>query len=101
MNLAFKLLRYCPSTLSVASLALSSTSIAELPAVVSYTVSLSSPGQHLVEVQIIRPGGTGSRELQLPVWNGLYQIRDFAQYVNLVRAKDRSGNPLPVRELDK
>ena len=101
MNLAFRVLRYRQSTLSVAILVLSSTSIAQLPAAVSYTVSLSSPEQHLVEVQIILPGGTGSRELQLPVWNALYQIRDFAQYVNWVRAKDRSGNPLPVRELDK
>src|SRR6202521_3297182 len=101
MNLAFKLLRYCQSTLSVAILALSSTSIAQLPAAVSYTVSLSSPEQHLVEVQIILPGGTGSRELQLPVWNALYQIRDFAQYVNWVRAKDRAGHPLSVRKLDK
>ena len=68
---------------------------------VAYTVSLSSPEQHLVEVQIILPAGAAQRELQLPVWNALYQVRDFAQYVNWVRAKDRSGSPLAVRELDK
>jgi predicted metalloprotease with PDZ domain len=67
----------------------------------SYTIALTSPEQHLVEVQIILPAGAAQRELQLPVWNALYQVRDFAQYVNWVRAKDRSGKPLTVRELDK
>ena len=50
----------------------------------------------LSEVQIFLPPGTAQRELQLPVWNALYQVRDFAQYVNWIRAKDRSGNPLAV-----
>jgi len=67
---------------------------------VSYTVSLDSPEQHLVEVQIILPPGAAARELQLPVWNALYQIRDFAQFVNWIRAKDRAGNSLPVRQLN-
>ncbi len=68
---------------------------------VAYRVDLSSPEQHLVEVQIILPAGAAQRELQLPVWNALYQVRDFAQFVNWVRANDRSGKALPVRELDK
>jgi predicted metalloprotease with PDZ domain len=65
---------------------------------VSYTVTLDSPEQHLVQVQIILPPGAAARELQLPVWNALYQIRDFAQFVNWVRAKDRAGNSLPTRQ---
>jgi predicted metalloprotease with PDZ domain len=52
-------------------------------------------------VQIILPEGATQRELQLPVWNALYQVRDFAQYVNWVRAKDRAGRPLAVAELNK
>jgi len=44
--------------------------------------------------------GQRNEILQLPVWNALYQVRDFAQYVNWVRAKDRSGRPLPVQELN-
>jgi predicted metalloprotease with PDZ domain len=70
-------------------------------AVTDYVVSLASPEQHLVKVQILLPEGPARRELQLPVWNALYQVRDFAQYVNWVRAKDRAGRPLIVRELDK
>ena len=69
--------------------------------VTSYVISLAAPEQHLVEVQILLPAGTAQRELQLPVWNALYQVRDFVQYVNWVRAKDRAGRPLAVRELHK
>ena len=67
---------------------------------VAYTVSLDSPEQHLVQVQIILPPGHTERELQLPVWNALYQIRDFAQWVNWVRAKDRAGKDLPIRQIN-
>jgi predicted metalloprotease with PDZ domain len=67
----------------------------------NYTISLADPEQHLVEVQIILPEGALQRELQLPVWNALYQVRDFAQYVNWIRAKDRAGRPIPVVELNK
>ena len=71
------------------------------PAQLSYTVSLANPEQHRVEVRIDLPPGASDRELQLPVWNALYQIRDFSQYINWIRAKDRAGNPLAVRELNK
>ena len=54
-----------------------------------------------MEVQITLPPGTAERELQLPVWNALYQVRDFAQYVNWIRAKDPAGKPLTVVALDK
>jgi predicted metalloprotease with PDZ domain len=70
-------------------------------AATNYTISLANPEQHLLEVQIILPEGSARRELQLPVWNALYQVRDFVQYVNWVRAKDRAGRALAVRELDK
>jgi len=91
-------------TLCIAILAVSSNAFAQIqPAQsgASYTVSLASPEQHLVEVQIVLPAGAAQRELQLPVWNALYQVRDFAQYINWVRAKDRSDKSVAVRELDK
>ena len=68
---------------------------------ISYTISLASPAQHLVEVQLTLPAGPAQRDLQLPVWNALYQIRNFSQYVNWIRAKDSSGKKLPVHDLDK
>jgi len=70
-----------------------------LPANIGYTIVLESAEQHLLQVQIILPSGSADRELQLPVWNALYQVRDFAQFVNWVRAKDRAGRPLEVREV--
>jgi len=70
-------------------------------AVTNYAIALANPEQHLVEVKVQLPEGASQRELQLPVWNALYQVRDFAQYVNWVRAQDRAGRPLRVRKLDK
>src|SRR5580658_7618138 len=75
--------------------------VAPCAAVTDYTISLSNPDQHLLEVQILLPEGAAQRELQLPVWNALYQVRDFAKYVNWICAKDRAGRALPVRDLDK
>jgi predicted metalloprotease with PDZ domain len=69
-------------------------------AAVNYTISFADLEQHLVEVHIILPEGPEQRELQLPVWNALYQVRDFAQYVNWIRARDRAGRPLSIHELN-
>jgi predicted metalloprotease with PDZ domain len=88
------------SALLVLVLLITAFGRAQSPAT-AYTVTLTAPAQHLVEVQVTLPAGASTRELQLPVWNALYQIRDFAQYINWIRAKDRAGKPLAVRELDK
>jgi predicted metalloprotease with PDZ domain len=82
-------------------LALSCASAAQSAAPVAYTITLTSPAQHLAQVQIILPAGAPQRDLQLPVWNALYQVRDFSQYVNWVHAKDRAGRELAVHETDK
>lgn len=68
---------------------------------VHYIVSLTDPERHLVQVTIEIPPGNNSRELQLPVWNALYQIRDFSQYINWIRAEDPSGAALPLVQLNK
>jgi len=67
---------------------------------VHYTISLANPEKHLVEVTIDVPPGAGERELQLPVWNALYQVRDFSQYMNWIRAES-AGKPLPLMQLNK
>jgi predicted metalloprotease with PDZ domain len=68
---------------------------------IRYAVSLTRRSDHLVSVTIDLPAGTSERELQLPVWNALYQVRDFSQYVNWVRATDAGGRALSVRKLNK
>ncbi len=67
---------------------------------VRYTVSLAQASQHLVRVQIVLPVGAADRDLQLPVWNALYQVRDFSQYVNAVGAKGPDGTPLPIHKVE-
>lgn len=87
--------RYCLRVLAFLFLGLSSCH-----AITSYTVSLANPEQHLIEVQLTLPEGPAERELQLPVWNALYQIRDFSQFINWIRAKDRAGRALAVRAVN-
>ncbi len=79
-----------------------SASAAVSNSVVAYSVDLHDPGRHLVHVTMQVPPGAPTRELQLPVWNALYQVRDFAQYVTgAVTAADPQDHPLPIRKTDK
>jgi predicted metalloprotease with PDZ domain len=71
------------------------------PAEVRYVVSLANPERHLIQVTMKISPGASSHELQLPVWNALYQVRDFSQYMNRIRAEDGSGAPLPLTQLNK
>ncbi|HXY50436.1 MAG TPA: hypothetical protein VEI01_13355 [Terriglobales bacterium] len=68
---------------------------------VRYTVSLKHSQDHLLHIRIELGPGDNQRQIQLPVWNALYQIRDFAQSVNWVRAKAPSGSALEFRQVDK
>jgi predicted metalloprotease with PDZ domain len=68
---------------------------------VHYTVSLRGTVSHLVHIEMRLGAGSEERQFQLPVWNALYQVRDFSQYVNWVRAKSSSGKSLQVKKLDK
>jgi len=68
---------------------------------IHYTVSLASPDKHIVQVTIEIPPGESERELQLPVWNALYQVRDFSQYMNWIRAEGPAGRSLAIMELNK
>lgn len=67
---------------------------------IAYTVTLKSAEQHLVEIQLTLPPGAAERELQLPVWNALYQVRDFSQFINWIHAKTPSGQPMKFTELN-
>ena len=74
---------------------------AGVPRPVRYTVTLFNLDQHLLHIHLEIPPGLAEHDLQLPVWNALYQVRDFAQYVNWIRARAPGGRTLEVRELDK
>jgi predicted metalloprotease with PDZ domain len=74
---------------------------ASQPAPVRYIISLARRPGHLVGVRILLGPGPSERDVQLPVWNALYQVRNFSQYVNWVRAKTAAGQPVVVQKLDK
>jgi predicted metalloprotease with PDZ domain len=68
---------------------------------VRYVISLADPERHRVQVRMEIPPGARSHELQLPVWNALYQVRDFSQYMDWIRAEGEDRQPLPLAELNK
>jgi predicted metalloprotease with PDZ domain len=74
---------------------------AQSPPPVIYTVSLAHPSNHLAHVTVQLGPGASERELQLPVWTSLYQVRDFSQNMDWVKATSPSGQALPLRKLDK
>ncbi|MBZ5630021.1 MAG: PDZ domain-containing protein [Acidobacteriia bacterium] len=70
---------------------------------VAYTISLKSAVNHIAHVAIrLRPlAPNRPYRVQLPVWNALYQVRDFAQYARAVAAHDDDGGAVPIRLVDK
>ena len=70
--------------------------------IVGYVISLAKRGEHLVHVEARFPAMSAmTRDVQLPVWNALYQVRDFAQYVRSVSAHTDDSKPLAVHAVDK
>jgi predicted metalloprotease with PDZ domain len=61
-----------------------------------YFVSLADYARHLARVSIRFPQVSGPITLNMPVWNALYQVRDFAANVENVRAFDGSGRAIAV-----
>jgi predicted metalloprotease with PDZ domain len=67
---------------------------------IQYQISLAHPEQHLFHITMTIPSVSGSVTVQMPAWNALYEIRDFASHVLEVKASNESG-PLPIEKLDK
>ncbi|NOY78495.1 MAG: M61 family metallopeptidase [Calditrichaeota bacterium] len=70
---------------------------------VRYDVFLDSPETHFfrVEMTIQNAPAEDTLKVAIPAWCCLYQIRDFAQYVQMVQAKDRQNRALPIQKSDK
>lgn len=82
---------------SVTSVTCSSPASAQ-PEPTEYFVSLADPGRHLAHVSIRLRDGSGVRTLDMPVWNALYQVRNFAANVENVQARDASGAEAMARK---
>jgi len=67
-----------------------------------YTLSVSHPAQHLLDVEIAVTGaGRDELDFVLPSWTpGSYLIREYARQVQEVAAT-ADGEPVSVRQLDK
>jgi predicted metalloprotease with PDZ domain len=75
-----------------------------VPPEVSYTVSMSKPWTHLLEVEMrVKTNNLNeTNEIALPVWTpGSYLVREFARHVQEFSAKDVSGNELTWNKTNK
>lgn len=88
-------------SLAVLLLSFSPFSPAQSESKLDYTVTFSDAARHLVHVKMTYDAESGGNQVQLPVWNALYQVRDFAKNVISVKASSSSGEPLPLEQIDK
>ena len=89
----------CSLTSALASIAIAGTRAdAQQPEPIRYVLRMPAPKTHYIEVQTMYP--TSRRraiELMMPVWMpGSYLVREFARYVEEVRARDPAGHALQV-----
>ncbi len=71
---------------------------------ISYTVSMSKPWTHLLEVEmrLKSPASSDTAEIQMPVWTpGSYLIREYARHVQDFAARDASGKNLAWQKTNK
>ena len=66
-----------------------------------YTVTLADAAHHRVHVSMTYNPENGGYEVQLPVWNATYQVRDFARNIIAMEASGPSGEAIALRQLDK
>jgi predicted metalloprotease with PDZ domain len=70
-------------------------------ATIRYEVSVAEPEKHIFHVKMTVPDVKDELTVQLPAWNALYQIRDFAYRVQDIRARDAGDARLAMVKLDK
>lgn len=71
---------------------------------ISYTVSMSKPATHLLEVEMRLAWTTmpAQAELKMPVWTpGSYLVREYARHVESFSAQDAGGAALAWRKTNK
>lgn len=71
---------------------------------VRFKVSIPEPRSHMVRVEMTVRGidDAAHVDLALPVWTpGSYLVREYSQFVRVLRATDRDGDRREVTKLDK
>jgi predicted metalloprotease with PDZ domain len=64
---------------------------------IQYQLDLRNPASHQLEVEMAVATASSGTEFQLPAWNNLYQIRDFAHTVSDVTAECDGQTEKPTR----
>ncbi len=75
-----------------------------VPPEISYTVSMSKPWTHLLEVEMRLKSAQmpTQAEISMPVWTpGSYLVREYARHVESFAANDAGGNALGWNKIDK
>jgi predicted metalloprotease with PDZ domain len=78
--------------------------IPTVPPTISYTVSMSKPWTHLLEVEMRMNWTTmpEKAELKMPVWTpGSYFVREYARHVEDFSVADAAGNNLVWQKINK
>ena len=68
-------------------------------ATIRYSISLAARDSHQFRVRMEIPDVNSPLELDMPVWNGLYQVRDFAARISQLRAETPPGIAVPLVRL--
>jgi len=74
--------------------------VAPSSATIRYEISIAHPESHLFHITMTIPDVHGEVEIQMPAWNALYQIRDFASHVQEVSAFAGDAK-VPIEKMDK
>ncbi len=68
-------------------------------ATIRYSISLSARAAGRFQVHMEVPLVQDSLEVDMPVWNALYQVRDFASRIEQLHAATPAGGVVPLRRL--
>jgi len=85
---------------AIAFLVCASSWTGQCCATIRYEVSINHPEQHFFHVTMTIPDVNGEVSVQIPAWNALYQIRDFASHIQRVEAFADSAKA-PMKKVDK
>ena len=85
---------------TVAALAmLAAVYAGSLAAETRYDIDLADAASGLLHIEMETRCGAGGCELQMPVWNATYQVRDFVQFVEDFRVSDHANHIVSTRKL--
>jgi len=68
-------------------------------ATIHYTISLANRAENRFGVRMEIPDANQATELDMPVWNGLYQVREFASRILELHASTAAGTAISLRRL--